>query len=256
MNAIDVNIMTNYAIIVGAGNGTRMEGKCKPFLCIDERPLLLLTLEKFEAAKEVDKVIIVTKEYMIPSVEEILNNPKNNITKVEQIVLGGETRQDSAYNGFKSISKDNNPKIVLVHDAVRPFITPELIDESILEAKKHGGAIVAIPATNTIKQSHLHRGEEFVKQTFDRSTLWEIQTPQTFKYDILKEAYEEAKYDSFIGTDEASIVERCGHDVKLIKGIHENIKITVHKDLAIAKIIMQINSANEKTQKIKLQNRL
>ncbi len=154
---------------------------------------------------------------------------KYNFSKVQKIIDGGETRQDSVYNGLKALSPDVD--IVVIHDGARPLVEETLIQDSIEAAQKNGAVIAAIPLKDTVKKSQKNF---FIKETLNREEIWRAQTPQTFKYDMILSAYHQAYKDKFCATDDAAIVERYGHKVKMIIGSEENIKITTPFDIIIA----------------------
>src|SRR5690606_5947261 len=144
--------------------------------------------------------------------------------KVKAIVKGGRERQESVYEGLKRIKEEC---IVLVHDGARPFVRIEHIQKLVQVTSEKSAAILAVPVKDTIKRAK----DGIVQETFDRSELWSIQTPQAFKLSLLKEAYEKAEMDGFTGTDDASLVERIGHHVEIVEGDYNNIKITTKEDL-------------------------
>jgi 2-C-methyl-D-erythritol 4-phosphate cytidylyltransferase len=153
--------------------------------------------------------------------------------KVKRILSGGKERQDSVYKGLLALSKDTD--IVLIHDGVRPFISTEKIGKSIEMCKKEKAVILALPVNDTVKRVD----EEYVVTTLDREKLWIAQTPQTFEYKLILEAYKKAIEDSFIGTDDSSLVERLGFKVRVLEGESQNIKITTREDLVLAEKIIE-----------------
>ena len=221
--------MTNITIIVGAGEGKRIGNKDKTFLVIDEKPLLAHSILPFEKCNLIDEIILVVKKDKIEHAKKLIDEYK--FKKVQKIISGGKTRQDSVYNG---LSKIKNTDVILVHDIARPFITENLIKDCIKNAKKFGAVIPAISIKDTVKI-----GNKFVKKTICRNNLFLIQTPQVFKYKILKEAYESAKKSKFYGTDDASLVEKLGHKIKLISGSPKNMKITIPEDIIIAENLLK-----------------
>lgn len=229
--------MKNIAIITAAGLGKRMgANQPKQYLELDGRSILSHTLEKFERAKLVDGIALVVDKPSLDFVrDEILK--KWPSPKVKWIVRGGEKRQDSVAAGIGSVPL--GCEIVCVHDGVRPFVTPELIDKSIEEASSHGACIVAIPLKDTIKRVD---AEGLVAETVERAGLWRAQTPQTFRFELLEAAMNEATSTGFYGTDEAMLVERFGHDVYILAGDERNIKITTPEDLVVAKAINGMSS--------------
>jgi 2-C-methyl-D-erythritol 4-phosphate cytidylyltransferase len=222
------------AIIPSAGLGTRMGGIKKPYIEIAGKPILTYTLKIFQQCQYVDKILVVTAK----GDEERCSNEIINyyaIDKVTDIIAGGNTRQESVFNALQNLS--SNTDIVVIHDAVRPFLTEAMIVESIKQAEKHGSAIVAIPVKDTIKEANK---DSIVQKTLDRSNLWAIQTPQTFRYDIIIKAHLKAKEDGIQATDDAFLVEQMGLKVKIIMGGYENIKITTPEDLIIAEAILKL----------------
>jgi len=223
----------NVALIPAAGVGKRIGGEIpKQFLALHDKPILALTLEKFQASPAIHEIIVAAPQEFHASVREIAE--KHSITKLTQVVVGGEQRQHSVWNALKAAPKD--AEIVIVHDAVRPFIAASDIQKVVDSAKKHGAAILAVRVKDTIKLSD---EQEFVLNTLDREYLWSVQTPQAFKRDILFGAMQQAMEEHFTGTDEASVVENYGVDVKIIEGSYTNIKITTKEDLVFADAIMK-----------------
>lgn len=222
----------NGVIIVAAGSGSRMNmGINKQFIQIKGKEILAYTIDKFYNNKNIDKIVVVSKESELEFIEQsILNKYKfHNIS----VVSGGKERQDSVYNGLLELG--GNYEIVLVHDGARPFITNSVIDESIEEAIKNNAVVVGVPVKDTIKVVNNHQE---VVQTPKRDLLWMVQTPQVFKYNILKNAYDKAYEEGFYGTDDAMLVERSGQVVKMINGSYDNIKITTVEDLDIGEQII------------------
>jgi len=219
----------NIAIIVAGGKGKRMHKRIsKLFLLLNKEPIIYYTLNTFQNCKNINKIILVIRPEDRNKYESIIK--KNNFKKIIKIIDGGLERQDSVYNGIKAIDKAENEDIVLIHNAVNPFIDEATINNCINAAKKYGAAVVGFPAKDTIKVIE----DGFVKQTIDRRLLWQIQTPQAMKYFLAKKAFERAYADKFYGTDDVSLVERIGGSVKIVYCPRENIKITDPHDLAYA----------------------
>ena len=228
------------AIITAAGKGTRIKSNIsKQFIQIFNKPILAHTIRSFQKSKRVNEIYVtVSEEHFDLCEKEII--AKNDFTKVKELVPGGETRQDSVFNALKRVSK--KCRIVSVHDGVRPLISPEEIDylvNSLVRYNKKDdrvrGIIIASPAYETVKKI----GDDgTIDCTVQRSTVCMAQTPQTFFYDDLLEAHERANSEGFIGTDDASLVERMGWKVKVVIGKHENIKVTTPMDLFLAELIM------------------
>jgi len=220
--------MKIVALIAAAGLGKRMNAKIsKPFIPIFGKPILAYTLEKFEKCKLIEKIcLIVNQEEKDLCSKDVIS--KYNFSKVQELIAGGETRQESVYNGLKALDPDTD--IVVIHDGARPLVEETLIQDSIRTAQRYGAAIVAIPLKDTVKRS----GKDFfINGTLDRQEIWKAQTPQTFKYNIILSAYHKAYKDKFFTTDDATIVEKYGHKVKIIIGSEENIKITTPFDIII-----------------------
>ncbi len=159
--------------------------------------------------------------------------------KVTQVIMGGKERQDSVYNGWRSL--DPGTEIVVVHDGVRPFVPPDLISEIIEAARDFGAAIAAIPISDTVKKVS---ADGRVERTVDRAGLWRVQTPQAFRYSLLGEAFQKARADGFYGTDEGALIERLGKEVKVIPGSELNIKITRSEDLILGEKIAALVKAD------------
>ena len=224
--------MKNVAIITAAGIGKRMNAnQPKQYLELAGRPILSHTLEKFERAKSVDAIVLVCDVSSLSLVKSVILK-KYPSPKVKWVVSGGVKRQDSVHAGIKAIPMGTQN--ICVHDGVRPFITPELIDKSFEEAENHGACIVAIPMKDTIKRVD---NEGRIVETVERAGLWRAQTPQTFKYEIIETAMKQAMTEGFYGTDEAMLVERLGHEIYILSGDEKNIKITTPEDLIIAEAI-------------------
>jgi 2-C-methyl-D-erythritol 4-phosphate cytidylyltransferase len=222
------------AIIPAAGMGKRM-GKAlsKQFLPLGDKPMLAHTLLVFQRAPEIDEIIpVLSKEDMEGCLHDVIEQYK--ITKVKTLVVGGKERQDSVLHGLQKIGRDT--AIVLVHDGVRPFVTPDMISEAVDLARKGESAAVGVPVKDTIKEVD---DDKIVRRTLERGRLWAIQTPQAFPVEILKRAYEESIKKKRYGTDDATLVERAGGTVRVIMGSYENIKITTPEDLIVAEEILK-----------------
>ncbi|MCZ6820570.1 MAG: 2-C-methyl-D-erythritol 4-phosphate cytidylyltransferase [Calditrichaeota bacterium] len=224
--------MKTSAIIVAAGQGLRSGGDLpKQFQAIGGKPVICHTLEKFEACAAVDDVLIVASQDWLPHVtQEIVE--RYRFPKIRQVVAGGKERQDSVYQGLKAL---DNPDVVVVHDAVRPFVAVDKIALVVATAAENGAAILAIPPRDTIKTGHAG----MVGETLDRATLWSVQTPQAFKYDLLLAAYDRAFEDGNYSTDESALVEAIGHPVRIVEGDFENMKITVPADFKLAEALLR-----------------
>jgi 2-C-methyl-D-erythritol 4-phosphate cytidylyltransferase len=223
--------------VIPAGGGGRRMGTAIPkqFLTLGSVPLLLHCLRVFERAPSVSQVILVVPENERErTLADVIK--RYDIKKVLRIVAGGATRQASVYEGLKA--SDPEADIVVVHDGVRPFVTEDLIERSIAEARNTGGAIVGVPMKETVKQVG---ADGQILSTIDRAPLWLAQTPQAFRRALLLEAYRKANSERFDATDEAGIMERFGHKVVIIPGRWDNIKITTSEDLEMAEAILRIH---------------
>jgi len=222
------------AIIVAAGKGLRM--KCptpKQYIDLEGVPLVSRTIKAFDGCASIDKIILVVPAGDIGFCIEKIINP-SGIRKQVIPVAGGPERQDSVYKGILSI--DNNKSVVVIHDGVRPFVNPSVIEECIREASLHGACILGLPASDTLK---LADGSGYIDRTIERDSIWLAQTPQAFHYDLIKKAHETARRECFTGTDDALLVERLGEKVRMIRGSAYNIKITTPDDLAFARAMLQ-----------------
>jgi len=224
--------MRVVALIPAAGRGRRMGSeKPKALLTLGGIPLLIHTLQKFEACPKVSAVLPLVPEGQVSFWEEEIFR-RAELKKVSQILAGGPERQDSVYLGLMAIEKKAD--WVIIHDGARPFVSPELIARTLEETLRHKAVVVALPAGETIKEVSPER--EIVR-TMDRRHLWVIQTPQSFKYDLITQAHKQAKEEGFYATDDASLVERLGIAVKVIEGSRFNLKITTPEDLVLGEAI-------------------
>jgi 2-C-methyl-D-erythritol 4-phosphate cytidylyltransferase len=219
------------AIIAAAGSGRRMKtDRPKQLLALNGIPILVHTIRKFDACKVVDYVIVTAPR---EAVDEITNLVKSAGFKKSVVVIeGGERRQDSVSRGLQKLQPGTD--IVAVHDGVRPFVPVEDIENVVEQAKVSGAAILGVPIVETVK----HAKREFVESTLTREHLVLAQTPQVFRTDILKRAFELAAKDEYYGTDESSLVERLGNPVAIVRGSERNIKITRPNDLTLARAFL------------------
>lgn len=225
-------------IFPAAGQGKRMQaGLNKVFLELAGKPILVHTLLKFSKVSEVGELIVVVGSEEVAIIEQLLKDIAG--LKPYKVVAGGSERQYSVLNGLKCASQAAD--VVLVHDAARPLVSMATIENVITAARKYGGAIAAVPEKNTIKEVV----DGVVVNTPDRSSLWAVQTPQGFWRDILFAANEKAMQDNFLGTDDASLVERLGKKVHIVMSDYRNIKLTTPEDLIMAEAFMQ-----ESTEKL------
>ncbi|MGH7232116.1 MAG: 2-C-methyl-D-erythritol 4-phosphate cytidylyltransferase [Nitrospiraceae bacterium] len=221
------------ALVPAAGRGLRMgSGTPKQFLSLGGLPVLVHSLRVLELSTAVTAVVLAVpdadREFCA---KEIVS--RHGFAKVTVIVAGGEQRQDSVRLGLAAI--DRAVDLVLIHDAVRPFFTPELVERVIAKAAEHGAAVIAIPMRDTVKRAGADR---MIETTVDRSRLWLAQTPQAFRRALLDEAHRKARMEGFQATDDAQLVERLGHRVAIVEGTGENIKITRPEDLVIGEAIL------------------
>lgn len=226
------------AIVPAAGLGLRMNtclaGMPKPLVKIAGKPILIYTLGALSESKSIKRIILaVNKEYLDKFREVLKRFP---VKKRIDLVIGGASRRESVENCLKTI--DSATDIILVHDAARPFVSKDLIDRLLKEAKVSSAVISGVPVKATVKQvtgCRLQVAGVFVEKTLDRDNLWEIQTPQVFRRELLLEAYK--KYRNMAVTDDASLVEKLGVKVKVVRGSYFNIKITTPEDLVFARAI-------------------
>ena len=234
-------------IIPAAGLGTRMAAApakdkkpatTKQFAELAGTPILLHTLRKFVASPEVTEIYIALRANEMKGFHERLEKEKESLKKRFQVVEGGEHRQHSVGNAIAAITAVSDD-IVLVHDAVRPFVTENIIRDVIQAAQKYGAAIAGVPAVDTVKQVERTAQGALITATLPRERVVMAQTPQGFRYDVLKKAFDEAGADGFLGTDEAALVERSGHEVAVVMGSPRNIKITTPADLELAEFYLK-----------------
>jgi 2-C-methyl-D-erythritol 4-phosphate cytidylyltransferase len=247
--------MKVIVIIPAAGLGTRMapmpsamDAKTKKphpskqFSELAGTPILIHTLRRFAAVDAVSEIWIALRENEIEGFRERLNqeaqDAKDVLKKKIELVAGGEHRQQSVEHALNAISAAPED-VVLVHDAVRPLVTAEVINEVIEAAKKYGAAIAGLPAVDTVKQVERTSEGAIVKATIPRAGVVLAQTPQGFHYSVIKKAFDEAAADGFTGTDEASLAERSGHQVAVVMGSPRNIKITNPGDMELAEFYLK-----------------
>ncbi|MGB9665501.1 MAG: 2-C-methyl-D-erythritol 4-phosphate cytidylyltransferase [Ignavibacteria bacterium] len=224
--------MKVIVIIPAAGSGKRfLSTTPKQFLKVNGKEILAHTLLKFQKAKNVDKVVVAVNQEYFDEVNRLIK--KYKLKKVIDVVQGGKERQDSVYSALKTINAEPGD-LICVHDAVRPLISSREIDEIIEFAKKKKAVIAAKKAINTVKT-----GINFVEDTLDREKVWLVETPQIFTYKTLIEAFKKAYEESFVGTDESSLVERLGVKVYFYQIKGENRKITLKEDLNFAKLFLR-----------------
>jgi 2-C-methyl-D-erythritol 4-phosphate cytidylyltransferase len=234
-------MMKANAVIVSAGKGHRfMDGKKKQFLPLAGKPILARTLDPFENCPLINAILLVVgQEDMDYCLKEIVE--KYRYRKISRIVPGGKYRQESVKNGIDAIPED--VEIVVIHDAVRPFVTQGMIEESVRSAMRFQAVVLGMPVKETIKTVH---PDGTVLKTLDRNSLWQIQTPQAFQTRLIRDALRKATEDGFQGTDDASLVERMGIEVHVLPGSYANIKITTPEDLMLATLLLQAKDPSEK----------
>jgi 2-C-methyl-D-erythritol 4-phosphate cytidylyltransferase len=221
------------AIVPAAGRGSRLKAKVeKAFILLDKKPVLFYTLKNLEKIEEIQEIILVVSKRSLKYTKDKFLR-KFRFKKVKKIVKGGARRTESVWNGLKAVGADS--EWVLIHDGVRPLIAQALINKVIKAGERYGAAALGIPINATIKKIKNFR----VAETVERKFLWEIQTPQIFLKDILFSCYQKARREKFTPTDDAQIVERYGHTVKVVEGSPLNIKITTPEDLVLAKAILR-----------------
>lgn len=228
--------MNVAAIIPAAGIGTRMKSSSpKQFIPLGDGSVLIHTLGRFAACSRVPTACVSLREADMPLFRRELE--QRGLSDFARLVPGGAHRQESVYNGLKAL--DSGTDIVVVHDGVRPFVEPAMIEAVIDAAAEKGSAIVALPCVDTVKQVERQR----VVATLPREKIVMVQTPQAFRYDILKEAFERAHADQYHATDESCLVERLGYPVAVLLGSERNIKITKPADLLLAELFVQQSSS-------------
>jgi 2-C-methyl-D-erythritol 4-phosphate cytidylyltransferase len=219
------------AIIPAAGSGKRLGSReKKPFMSLGGKPLITYALKALNLSGYIDTIIIAAQASSIKRLKGIIK--RYGINKARVVTKGGKTRAESVRNCFDLITEPCD--IVLIHDAARPFPLKDMIKKTVLLAKRYGACITAIRQTDTVK---LANKRLFVKRTLDRSSLWSAQTPQAFRYSLLKKAIESTVTGQDI-TDDASVLERIGKRVKILEGSARNIKITTKEDLKIAEALL------------------
>lgn len=241
--------MKVFVIVPAAGLGTRMappssakgkkESPTKQFKELGGVPILIHTLRQIAAAPAVSEIVVALRRDEIDGFRQQLEKHYPEIlNKRVNLVEGGEHRQNSVANALASIAADAGD-LVLVHDAVRPFVTSEIIDDVLAAAGKYQAAIAGWPAVDTVKQVDRTAEGALIKATIPRAQIVMAQTPQGFRYDILKKAFDDAAADGFLGTDEASLIERAGLPVMVVMGSARNIKITTPADMELAEFYLK-----------------
>ena len=226
------------AIVAAAGLGTRMGAELpKQFLELDGVPVIVFTLRRLAACSEISEFVVATRGDVAAVQDKI---SKARLGRPARVVQGGHTRQQSVANALAQVGPDT--EIVLVHDAVRPFVTPQQVARVIAEARARGAAILGIPAIDTVKEvkrASLPEDVALVSATIPRERIVLTQTPQAFSYALLNEAFRKAQQDDFTSSDEAALVERLGHDVFVVQGSERNLKITRPADMELARFYLE-----------------
>jgi 2-C-methyl-D-erythritol 4-phosphate cytidylyltransferase len=215
------------AIIVAAGRSERMGGRDKLFAAVGGKPLLAHTLGAFDACRSIGRVVLVLSPENMERGKELV--AEAGFSKVAAICPGGERRQDSVCNGLEALA---SCQWVVVHDGARPLVTAQLIERGLAAAKETGAAIAALPIGDTVKEV---KPPDLIGRTLSRGQLWAAQTPQVFRYDILREAHRRVQSEA---TDDAALVEELGYQVKVFEGSPRNIKVTTAADLALVEALL------------------
>lgn len=246
--------MKVFVIIPAAGLGTRMAppvpargqkeaAPSKQFKDLAGVPILIRTLQRFASVPAVSEIIVALRKDEISGFQAQLKKEHPDILRKNvRLVEGGEHRQNSVANALASLAAESRvgpDDIVLVHDAVRPLVTPQIINEVIAAAEKHHAAIAGWPAVDTVKQVERTADGAVIKATIPRASIVMAQTPQGFRYEVLRKAFDEAAADGFVGTDEASVIERAGIPVMVVMGSAKNIKITTPADMELAEFYLK-----------------
>ena len=220
--------MAVAVLIPAAGYGKRMRStKNKQFMLLKEKPVLIHTLEVFNANQNVSEIIVITRDDEVEQCKSLVTD--YCLSKVKAVVAGGKERQHSVWNGLQVVS--SNCETVVVHDGARPLLLHETLDNAIREVNTCKAVVVGVPVKDTIK---VVDKEGIIISTPPRSELWAVQTPQVFLKELLIQAYEKAWQNDYLATDDAALVEKFGVNVKMILGTYENIKITTPEDLVLA----------------------
>lgn len=223
--------MKTSVIITAGGSGKRMGGP-KQFLPLLGKPMIEWTIEAFKKTKGIDEIIVVVAEENIKKAKEFVKLGNRDVQSQVSVTISGPQRTDSVRNGLKLVSPDSD--IVLIHDGARPLVTSEIVEKAIKGASDYGAVVIGVPVKDTIKK--VGSCELEVVSSPDREFLWQAQTPQAFKYEIIKRAYEKATSSA---TDDSKLVEDLGVKVKMVMGSYENIKVTTPDDVIIAEAILR-----------------
>jgi len=214
------------AIIVAAGASRRMGGIDKMFASLGGKPILARVIDAFQECQAIDQIVVVVSKDNLKRCQQLVGEQK--WSKVSEVCVGGERRQDSVAAG---LSRLKQCEWAVIHDGARPLVTTDLVERGLEAARETGAAIAAVPVTDTIK---IARDDQIILETPPRRTMWAAQTPQIFRFDIIAEAYRKVNNDV---TDDASLVEQLGYKVKLYMGSYDNIKVTTPDDLVLAEAL-------------------
>jgi len=221
------------AIIVAAGKGTRMGPNVdKVFLEIAGKPVVVHTWQRFADAKSIDEIILVVRDGMQSAFQELAE--KFSLKKTFKLVVGGKERQDSVWNGLEAVSP--NTEIVAIQDAARPCTSETLIDATIAAARETGAAVAAQAMTDTVKES---ADGKLIERTLDRSRLWSVQTPQTFRLEVIRRALAEVRRRGLLVTDDTAACDLVGQPVRLVVSAQPNPKVTRPEDLPYLSVLLQ-----------------
>lgn len=232
------------AIIVAAGKGLRMKaGEKKQYLHIGGEPILVRTVRILSGCQFIDTIYLA-----VPSSDEAfcreLIQEKPDIQSDCRVIAGGNTRQESVFNGLLAMEKETSrDDLVLIHDGVRPLVTRGQIDACVTSARKNGACILALPAQETLKQ--VETSSDIITGTLARRDVWLAQTPQVFTYALIREAHEQALKDGFEATDDAMLVERMNFPVRVVPGSRTNLKITTPEDLVLAEALISVQRSSK-----------
>jgi len=232
---------TCSVVIAAAGSSQRCKGEDKLFYNINERPVLAHTIEVFQSCAFVDEIIVVTRKEQLEKVAEMCH--VNKFDKVSKVIVGGETRTESVFNGVFAVSKKS--KFIAIHDGARACIDKDIINKTLTAAAKNHAAAPAIEITSTLKQTE----GEIILKTVDKTEMIEIQTPQIFREEIIKAALTNVMKKSIPVTDDCMAVELLGLPVHIVEGSSKNIKITTNDDLIIAEGIISFNQKHSDSKR-------
>lgn len=219
--------MKTYAIIPAGGKGIRSGNDTpKQYLKFKGKELIVYTLEVFQESKLIDAIVISAESKYFDLIQNL--KERYALTKIISIVEGGDSRQDSVFNGIKSIDSPSKDDLIVVHDAARPLLPKSVLANAIKEAKAKGNALVCIKAKDT-----LIKGDTYVENYVDRNEIYYVQTPQIFPYSVMNKAMLNAERNKFVGTDESMLVRQIGEKVNIVEGSVYNFKLTTTEDLAM-----------------------